>query len=255
MSIPTLSLVIPTYNESENLPLLLQKIFAALNSHNISSEVVIVDDNSPDGTADLAEKLAQDYPVRVVRRQGKLGLSSAVIAGWNAALGKLVGVIDADLSHDPNILPDMVYSITHGGADVALGSRYIPGGGVNNWPWYRRITSLVAVLMGRIIAPVNDVTSGYMVFNRNIIRDVELDPIGFKINLEVLIKGNYKTVTEVPFTFVDRYAGSSKFNGGEIKKYLIHLGRLFMYWFKHHPRRQRIKYTKCPADYRESPEE
>ncbi|MDO5296018.1 MAG: polyprenol monophosphomannose synthase [bacterium] len=246
MSIPTISLVVPTYNERENLPLLLDKIFAALHKYNISGEVVVVDDNSPDGTADLAEELGKTYPVRVVRREGKLGLSSAVIAGWNAALGELVGVIDADLSHDPNILPDMVYSITHGGADVALGSRYIPGGGVSNWPWYRRITSLVAVLMGRLIAPVNDVTSGYMVFRREIIRDVELDPIGFKINLEVLIKAHYKTVTEVPFIFVDRYAGKSKFNGGEIKAYLIHLSRLFAYWIRVRPQRQRIKYTKCP---------
>ena len=246
MSIPTISLVVPTYNERENLPLLVEKIFAALNKYNISGEVVVVDDNSPDGTADLAEELSAEYPIRVVRREGKLGLSSAVIAGWNAALGELVGVIDADLSHDPNILPDMVYSITHGGADVALGSRYIPGGRVSNWPWYRRITSLVAVLMGRIIAPVNDVTSGYMVFRREIIRDVDLDPIGFKINLEVLIKAHYKTVTEVPFTFVDRYAGKSKFNGGEIKAYLIHLSRLFAYWIRVRPQRRRIKYTKCP---------
>ena len=246
MSVPTLSLVIPTYNERENLPLLVEKIFGALDSCRISGEVIVVDDNSPDGTADLAEELGKQYAVRVVRRPGKQGLSSAVIAGWNAALGELVGVIDADLSHDPNILPDMVYSITNGGADVALGSRYIPGGGVNNWPWYRRITSLVAVLMGRIIAPVNDVTSGYMVFRRAIIRDVELDPIGFKINLEVLIKAHYRTVAEVPFTFVDRYAGKSKFNGGEIKAYLVHLWRLFGYWLRVRPRRQRIKYTKCP---------
>ena len=108
MSIPTLSLVIPTYNESENLPLLFEKIFGALNRYRIDGEIIIVDDNSPDGTADLAEKLAAQYPVRVVRRSGKLGLSSAVIAGWNAALGQLVGVCDADLSHDPDILPHMV---------------------------------------------------------------------------------------------------------------------------------------------------
>lgn len=246
MSVPTLSLVIPTYNERENLPLLVDRIFGALNSCQISGEIIVVDDNSPDGTADLAEELGKQYAVRVVRRSGKMGLSSAVIAGWNAAVGELVGVIDADLSHDPNILPDMVYSITNGGADVALGSRYIAGGGVNNWPWYRRITSLVAVLMGRIIAPVNDVTSGYMVFRRAIIRDVELDPIGFKINLEVLIKAHYRTVTEVPFTFVDRYAGKSKFNGGEIKAYLVHLCRLFAYWLRVRPHRQRIKYTPCP---------
>lgn len=243
---PTLSLIVPTYNEKETIPTLAEKVFAALNGAGIDGELIVVDDNSPDGTADLAESLASKYPIKVVRRSGKLGLSSAVIAGWNAGSGKILGVIDSDLSHDPNILPDMVYSITNGGADIAMGSRYIKGGGVRNWPWYRRITSLTAVVMGWLICPVNDVTSGYMLMKREVIEGAELNPIGFKINLEVLIKGNYSTVTEVPFIFEDRMAGKSKFGGGEILNYLKHLWALTMYWFQHRPVRKRIPYTPFP---------
>ena len=243
-----LSLTVPTYNEKETIPVLAEKVFAALENTNITAELIVVDDNSPDGTADTAEALASKYNIKVVRRSGKLGLSSAVIAGWKASSGKILGVIDCDLSHDPNILPDMVYSITDGGADIAMGSRYEEGGGVENWPWFRRITSFTAIMMGRPICPVKDVTSGYMLMKKEVIDNVELDPIGFKINLEVLVKGNYNTVTEVPFIFRDRLAGQSKFNGGEIKNYLIHLCRLAQYRLKHRQSRKRIKYTKYPRN-------
>ena len=243
-----LSLVVPTYNEKETIPTLAEKVFASLDGAGISGELVVVDDNSPDGTAELAESLNEKYNnrIRVVKRSGKLGLSTAVIAGWKAGTGKILGVIDCDLSHDPNILPDMVYSITDGGADIAMGSRYVKGGGVRNWPWYRRFTSWVAIMMGRAICPVLDVTSGYMPMKRECIEGAEPNPIGFKINLEVLVKGNYKTVTEVPFIFEDRLAGKSKFGGGEIVNYLKHLWSLFGYCREHHPQHKRIPYTPFP---------
>lgn len=246
---PVLSIVVPTYNEKENIGVLVEKIFSYTRPANIETEVVVVDDNSPDGTADYVESLKDRYNVRVVRREGKLGLSSAVIKGWENCSGEILGVIDADLSHNPAILPDMVYSITHGGAEIAMGSRYIKGGGVENWPWFRRITSLAAVVMGWLICPVNDVTSGYMLMKREVFQEVapRLDPIGFKINLEVLVKGDYKTVTEVPFIFTDRQAGKSKFNGKEIFNYLIHLAKLTMYWFSHPHKHTKIKYTKFPG--------
>ena len=243
---PVLSLTVPTYNEKETIPVLAEKVFAALKDTDIEAELVVVDDNSPDGTADTAEALASKYNIKVVRRSGKLGLSSAVIAGWQASEGSILGVIDADLSHDPDILPDMVYSITHGGAEIALGSRYAPGGGVENWPWFRRITSFTAIMMGRPICPAKDVTSGYMLMKKEVIDGVPLDPIGFKINLEVMVKGNYTNLTEVPFIFRDRLAGQSKFNGGEIKNYLIHLWKLLLYKLKHNRRHNNIPYTKYP---------
>lgn len=245
MSAPLLSLVIPTYNESRGLEALVVRLFGTFERAGLEAEIVVVDDNSPDGTGDLAEELARRFPMKVVHRSGKLGLSSAVIDGWGVATGKVLGVIDADLSHDPEILPDMVASVTEGGAEVAVGSRYIPGGGLGNWPWIRRVTSMTAVLLGRPICPVHDVTSGYLVFRRGVIEGVQLDPIGFKIGLEVLVKGRYRTFTEVPYTFVDRAAGKSKFGGHEIRNYLVQLWRLFRYWLGTRPRRERVPYRRA----------
>jgi dolichol-phosphate mannosyltransferase len=244
---PLLSLVIPTYNESRGLESLIGRIFAALERNALSAEVIVVDDNSPDGTGELAEELARRHPLKVVHRSGKLGLSSAVLDGWAVAEGRVLGVMDADLSHDPEILPDMLASITEGGAEVAVGSRYIPGGGLGNWPWFRRVTSKTAVLMGRPICPVHDVTSGYLMFRRSVIQGVQLDPIGFKIGLEVLVRGRYRTFTEVPYTFTDRAAGKSKFGLHEIRNYLVQLIRLAWHWLGTRPRRERVPYLRAPG--------
>ncbi len=244
---PLLSLVIPTYNESRGLESLIGRIFAALERNALSAEVIVVDDNSPDGTGELAEELARRHPLKVVHRSGKLGLSSAVLDGWAVAEGRVLGVMDADLSHDPEILPDMLASITEGGAEVAVGSRYIPGGGLGNWPWFRRVTSKTAVLMGRPICPVHDVTSGYLMFRRSVIQGVQLDPIGFKIGLEVLVRGRYRTFTEVPYTFTDRAAGKSKFGLHEIRNYLVQLIRLAWHWLGTRPCRERVPYLRAPG--------
>lgn len=244
---PLLSLVIPTYNESRGLESLVGQIFAALERNALPAEVIVVDDNSPDGTGELAEELARRHPLKVVHRSGKLGLSSAVLDGWAVAEGRVLGVMDADLSHDPEILPDMLASITEGGAEVAVGSRYIPGGGLGNWPWFRRVTSKTAVLMGRPICPVHDVTSGYLMFRRSVIQGVQLDPIGFKIGLEVLVRGRYRTFTEVPYTFTDRAAGKSKFGLHEIRNYLVQLIRLTWHWLGTRPRRERVPYLRAPG--------
>ena len=244
---PLLSIVVPTYNEKDNIPILAERIFTALAGTGIEAELIVVDDNSPDGTAAAAEALKQKYPIKVVKRAGKLGLSSAVIAGWNAASGYLLGVIDADLSHDPAIIPDMVHSIMKGGAEIAVGSRYIPGGGISNWPFIRRLASWTAVMLGRPICPVKDVTSGFMIFRRNVIKGAKLNPIGFKINLEILVKGHYTFVTEVPYTFVDRQKGASKFGKNEIRNYLVHLFHLLWHHLKMRPKRRVIPYTPFPS--------
>ncbi|HXE72708.1 MAG TPA: glycosyltransferase, partial [Candidatus Nitrosotenuis sp.] len=114
MSTPLVSIVIPTYNEAAGLPALVAQVTSVLQQAGIEGEVVIVDDNSPDGTGRVADELATRYPLQVVHRSGKLGLSSAVIEGWKAARGQVLGVMDADLSHDPGILPDLVLSVTEG---------------------------------------------------------------------------------------------------------------------------------------------
>ncbi len=235
------SLVAPTYNEAAGLELFVRKVHEALGDGDLEYELIIVDDNSPDGTAEIAFDLAKDYPLKVLQREGKLGLSSAVIEGWKTATGDILGVIDADLSHDVAILPAMVKAV-HNGVEVAVGSRYVPGGGLGDWPWRRRIISRVAVALGMPICPVKDVTSGYLVCSRTVIEGVELDPIGFKIGLEVLVRGNYKTVVEVPYIFKDRYGGKSKFNIREIYNYLVQLKRLYLYYLQHRPVRHRLEW-------------
>lgn len=235
-----LSLVIPTFNERDGLEALVSGIHEVLKPAEIDYELVIVDDNSPDGTWQLAEELGQTYPVRVIRRRGKLGLASAVIDGWTASEGQLLGVMDADGSHDERILPDMVKWL-EGPAELAVGSRYIPGGGFGDWPFHRRMISKVAVMMARPICPVRDSTSGFLVFRREILDNVELDPIGFKIGLDLILRGRYTHFVEVPYVFRDRVQGRSKLGNREIWHYLVHLGRLLLFWLQRRPRRKRIR--------------
>ncbi|MBI3926793.1 MAG: polyprenol monophosphomannose synthase [Armatimonadetes bacterium] len=243
----TLSLVVPTYNEREGLEELVATFHAILSSAGIAYELVIVDDNSPDGTGTLADELAGRYPLQVIHRTGKQGLASAVIQGWAAARGSVLGVTDADLSHDPHILPAMVASVERGGADVAVGSRYIPGGGMGHWPLRRQIISRVAVALGQLVCPARDVTSGYLVFRRDVIQGVDLDPIGFKIGLEVLVRGRYRTFTEIPYVFRDRQRGRSKLNLLEIRNYLVQLGRLLWFWLGHRQPRRRVSPSGAPV--------
>ena len=221
------SVVIPTYNEAGGVERLIAALTDVFAKAGISGEIVIVDDNSPDGTGALVDGLAGKYPVRCVHRAGKLGLSSAVIDGWATCKSPILGVMDADFSHDPAIVPELVGSIKRGECQLAIGSRYVPGGGITNWPWRRRITSSVAISLARPLTPVRDITSGYLFCKREVIDGVALDPIGFKIGLEVIVKGKYQKAKEVPYVFTDRTHGSSKLNGGEIFNYLKQLRKIY----------------------------
>lgn len=240
LSRPDLSLIVPTYNEGDGIAQLLERTAGVLSQAGIDAELLVVDDNSPDGTADLVEQLGERLPVRVLRRPGKLGLASAVIDGWTRARGSLLGVMDADGSHDPSILPAMVEAVLADRCEVAVGSRYIPGGGMGDWPWFRQLISRVAVALGSFICPVKDVTSGFLVLRRSVVENVALDPIGFKIGLEVLVRGHYTRFCEVPYVFKDRERGSSKLNLREVRNYLIHLARLVAHWAARRPVRQRV---------------
>jgi len=221
------AVVIPTYNESLGIEKLIAALTGVFRANGINGEIVIVDDNSPDGTGALVDSLAGKYPVRCVHRAGKLGLSSAVIDGWATCTSPILGAMDADFSHDPNAVPQLVQAITKGACELAIGSRYISGGGVANWPWRRKITSRVAIALARPLTPVRDVTSGFFFLKRSVIDGVKLDPIGFKIGLEVIAKGKYKTVKEIPYVFTDRTSGTSKLNSGEIVNYLKQLARIY----------------------------
>ena len=221
------SVVIPTYNEALGIEKLIVALTQEFADAGINGEIVIVDDNSPDGTGALVDSLAAKYPVRCIHRAGKLGLSSAVIDGWATCTSPIIGVMDADFSHDPAIVPALIGAVQSGQCELAIGSRYVAGGGITNWPWRRKITSRVAIALARPLTPVRDITSGFFFFKRPVIDGVKLDPIGFKIGLEVILKGKYSGVKEIPYVFTDRTAGTSKLNSGEIVNYLKQLSKVY----------------------------
>ncbi len=224
------SVIIPTYNERKNLEELFDRISRALGDYEY--EIIVVDDDSPDRTWEKAQELAEKYPVRVIRRKEEKGLSSAVIRGFREAGGDVFVVMDADLQHPPETIPKLLKAIEDG-ADIAVGSRYVRGGRVENWYWYRKLISRGAIMLGRVALPkirdVKDPVSGFFALRRKTVENVKLNPVGFKILLEILIKGNYSKVVEVPFTFGLRHAGESKLGQKQILNYLRHLYRL-MRW-------------------------
>ena len=223
------SVVVPTYNEAGGIEKLVATLSDVFRANALDGEIVVVDDNSPDGTGAIVDNLAQTYPVRCLHRPGKMGLSSGVIDGWKFARPEsvAVGAMDGDFSHDATVIPKMVAALASGEYGLAIGSRYVAGGGIENWPMKRKITSLVAIALAKPLTPVRDITSGFFLVRRSAIDGVELDPIGFKIGLEVIAKAHYGRAVEVPYVFTDRVAGTSKLNQGEILNYLRQLGRIY----------------------------
>jgi dolichol-phosphate mannosyltransferase len=235
------TIVIPTYNEAGGIERLLRALGELFTSNNLDGEVIVVDDNSPDGTGAILDRLAAEFPpsnrndsnggitIRPLHRPGKLGLSSGVIQGWQIARpeSRAFGAIDADFSHDIAILPKMVAAISSGSYGLAIGSRYVPGGGITNWPQKRIITSRIACMLGRPLTRVKDLTSGYFLVKREALDGIELDPIGFKIGLEVIAKARYGKAIEIPYVFTDRIVGESKLNQREIFNYLKQLRKLY----------------------------
>ncbi len=237
-----LSVIVPTYNERGALPELLERLAANFQQGGLAAEIIVVDDNSPDGTAALAEELAARFPVRVLRRPGKLGLASAVLDGLKIAHGDLIAVIDADLSHPPEALLPMIQAIEQEGADLAVGSRYIPGGGMEDWPLSRQLVSMIANRLTLALTPVRDATSGFFVVRRQALEGVNLNPIGFKIGLEVIARAHYRKYVEVPYTFTDRKHGFSKFTQREVIAFLKQL--LILYGDKY---RNRLYFARSRA--------
>ena len=216
-------MVVPTYNEVGSLRQLVPRLASALAMR--PWELIVVDDGSPDGTADLADSYANEHPVRVVRRPGKAGLASAVLAGFAQARGDILVVMDADLSHPPEAVPRLVSAIDEG-ADLAVGSRYVAGGGTEDWPLKRRVVSRAACLLGNVLVPIRDCTSGFFAIRRSALDGVTLNPIGFKIGFEVMARARYKRAVEIPYVFRDRELGKSKFGRREVMQYLVQLGQV-----------------------------
>jgi len=241
-----LSLVVPTYNERTRLGELVEATFAVFAAHGIEGELVIVDDGSPDGTGDLADALATRHRIQVVHRAGKLGLGTAVIAGFAVATGDVLGVMDADLSHPPSAIPRLLTALEKTPADMAIGSRYVAGGGVHNWPVMRQLMSRLACVLARPITPARDPTSGYFVVRRPCVEGVQIAAGGFKICLELLVRGRVASVVEVPYVFTDRAAGESKMSWREATGYLWQLRDLWRHR-RAHPASQRYLRLTSPA--------
>lgn len=233
MQDPTVSIIIPTYNESHGITELIDSIVEQFHRAGVDGEIVVVDDNSPDGTWQIVEGLSQTRPVRVLRRAGKLGLSSAVIEGFAFARGSVLGVMDADGSHDPNAIPLLINAIVRDGYELAVGSRYIPGGNIKDWPLTRLIISKGAVFLASPLTPIKDITSGFFFMRRDVIEGVKLNPIGFKIGLEVFVKGRFRRFCEVPYTFVNRVQGKSKLTFKQMWEYVVQLFDLIAFRIFH----------------------
>lgn len=230
---PQVSVIVPTLREAENLPGLLDGIDGALSAAGIAWEVVIVDDDSDDGTAEVAERLAERLPVLLHVRHGEQGLATAVIAGLQLSEGELIVVMDADGSHDPAHIPELLAPLRENRADFVLGSRHVEGGEIHHqWPLHRRLLSAAAALLVRPLVSLSDPMSGFFALRRVDLPPLDLlSPVGYKIGLEVLLKGRFPRVCEVPILFVDRAAGESKLTLAEQVRFLRHLRRLYQHRF------------------------
>ncbi|WP_293149446.1 MULTISPECIES: glycosyltransferase [unclassified Microcoleus] len=223
------SLVIPTYNECKNVKSIVEQLSKLLDGSIPGNyELIVVDDNSPDRTWEVAQSLTADYPqLRVMRREHERGLSTAVIRGWQAARGEVLGVIDADLQHPPETLLQLLAEIQRG-ADLAAASRHVAEGGVSDWSVVRRFLSRGAQTVGLIILPgvvgrVSDPMSGYFMVRRSCIAGQTMNPAGYKILIEVLGRGNIRWIGEVGYVFQERKEGESKVTGKQYIEYLRHL--------------------------------
>ncbi len=228
-----LSIIVPTYNERENLPILVERIDKSLRGR-YNYEIIVVDDNSPDRTWEVALELSKKgYPVILVKRPGKLGLGTAVLDGVKKARGKYIVVMDADLQHPPEVLPKLLEAALKEKADIVVASRYTRGGGVEGWSTIRKIISKGATLIAKLLLPqarlTSDPMSGFFLFRREIINGVELNPLGYKILLEILVKSKYNKVVDIPYVFHRRLRGESKLGTGEMWRYIKHVLRLSEY--------------------------
>jgi len=231
----TVSIILPTYNEADNMKLIIPKISEVMNRRNLPFEIVIVDDDSPDGTAEVASGMATYFPVRVHLRKNERGLATAVMKGIELANGEILVIMDADMSHPVEMLPFMIEPIMEGICGATVGSRYTEGGGSENWPWIRRVISLGAGYLARGVTSLSDPTSGFMAIRKTLLEGVRLDPVGWKIVLEVVVKAN-PSLKEIPIYFADRIKGESKLSMNAQLDYLRHLWKLYHFrhrdWFK-----------------------
>ena len=240
-----LSIIIPTYNESRNILRLIENIKDNLPSTTFT-EIIIVDDNSPDGTGNIVERYLQDtqnstetsgqmyytqMPIKIIHRARKNGLVSAILDGIKSSAGNYVLIMDADFSHPPQLLSQMVDELFQDSkCDIVIASRYVKGGSLKGWPLKRRLISKGAIKVAKYVLgiQVKDPTSGFFAFRRDVIDNIKIDTKGYKLLLEMLVKAKDVKVTEIPYSFTNRSAGKSKLDNGIILDYMkavLHLYR------------------------------
>jgi dolichol-phosphate mannosyltransferase len=226
------SLVVPTRNESHNLPELIEQLEPAISAEvGGSYEIIVVDDDSPDETWRVAAEMAANHPHLVaVRRTTERGLATAVVRGWQIARGELLGVIDADLQHPPQVIARLIAAMRDG-ADLAVGSRDVEGGGTSDWSPVRIFISRSLRAVGRLLLPgmlsrVSDPMTGFFIVRRSAIENIELNPVGYKILVELLVRGRIGKIAEVGYVFRSRQRGESKASMKVFTDYVLHLFRL-----------------------------
>jgi dolichol-phosphate mannosyltransferase len=234
MSEPQVSVIIPTLNEAENLPVLVPRVAEVLRGRGLKFEIIVVDDDSRDDTRGVSAKLAETYPLAlIVRKEIKDGLSGAVLQGMAAASGRTLVVMDADLQHPPEKIPELLDTLD-AGADFVIGSRYVPGGSTaERWGPLRKLNSWVATFLARPFAgPTHDPMSGFFALRREtFLSATRLTPLGYKIALELMCKTRSKDVREIPIHFGLRERGASKLTLKQQFRYLEHLSRLYDFTF------------------------
>lgn len=226
-----LALAIPTLCEGENLAVLLDRVRGVLNPLNIDYEILIVDDDSCDGTVEIVSTIAREDPrIRLLVRKGQRGLSGAILHGWENTDATIVGVMDADFQHPPELLAELTQAIASG-CDLVIGSRYTPGGGLGEWNTFRKLLSAAAVWatwpIQRMGLRAKDPMSGFFFVRRDCLKGIEFQQSGFKLLLEILVRARISSVREIPFRFGQRYRGSSKANMKVALEYGRLLARLY----------------------------
>lgn len=223
----TVTIIVPTLNEAENIDILLARILQVREAAKLDFDILFVDSASPDGTAERVEAWRDRGPVRLLRREVNVGLAGAVLAGARATEARFALVMDADLSHPPEAIPDLLGPLLAGSHDMMIGSRYIAGGATPDWPLSRRLSSRLATLPALLFCRVNDPLAGFFAVERRRLTELPGDVPGFKIGLAVLAEyGSELRVGEVPIIFRDRDLGESKMNRRVILDYLRQLAGL-----------------------------
>ena len=230
------SIIIPTYNESENIIQVLKSIGDHL-PRNVWVEAIVVDDNSPDGTGKVVEDYITDsqneaeYSINVIHRKAKSGLSSAILDGIQHSSSETVVVMDSDFSHPPKIIPQLVEELSTSDCDIVIASRYTKGGEVSGWSTKRKLISKGATGIAKAGLGVNesDPMSGFFAFKRKILEGIKFDAIGYKMLLEILVKTKGAKVKEIPYTFTDRTRGSSKLDSSTMFDFVTSVWKLYRY--------------------------